>query len=338
MRAATRSLAALALALLLTTASACTPRAAAPAGRSPTDVAALAGVARSAIEAFDEGNAALAKTPPDYVTARGRFQLAVEKDGNFTEAYLNLAATHAPALQHVQEVLARDHRNLEALNNLGLIYLDQGKLALAQMIFSRGLDIDKRSAQLHNNFALVALKRGEIGLAAAHFNRAVESEPQNFAARLNLGAIFLDNLDFDGAIKHFQLALAERPRSLEAQLGLGAAHYGARRWKEAASAFEAVLENSKDHPQALLALGRVYHERLNDSPRALGYYRRYLARGNVAADDPAHLAIREIEAGKKAPKPEPKSAPKKPAPAAKPAAAVKVDVKVDAKTPAKPTK
>src|SRR5262249_23291638 len=144
---------------------------------------------------------------------------------------------------------------------------------------------DKQSPRLHNNFALVALRRGEIGLAASHFTKAVEVDAHNYAARINLGAMFLDNLDFSGAERHFAAALAVEPRSLEATLGLGNARYGGKRWKEATQAFDAALKIDGNNAQALVALGRIYHERLNEAQKALGYFQRYLARGNVPAND-----------------------------------------------------
>lgn len=71
--------------------------------------------------------------------------------------------------------LEPDHRS--ALNNLGILEMEAGRLDAAERLFRQALEIDPRSAKLHYLLAKTALAKGEIAAARAEIALALEITP-----------------------------------------------------------------------------------------------------------------------------------------------------------------
>ncbi len=88
-----------------------------------------------------------------------------------------------------QGILARQPRNLAALQHLAIIHANRGAFAEAEKLFRRALDADPASADAHSNLGRVLAARGLHREATACFERALSLRPGMVEAEFNLGAL-----------------------------------------------------------------------------------------------------------------------------------------------------
>jgi len=165
------------------------------------------------------------------------------------------------------------------------------------MILRRGLRFHPKDAGLL--FALGEAWRGlgELGKAVMSYERAAQIEPSLVAARLCLGKIYVDNLDYKGALSHFLAVLSRWPHHLEATLGVARAQFGLRQFRKSIATYERAIVHHGPVPRALYQIGKIYQDHLDQAPKALLYFRRYVrARGDVPKADPIWATIRMLEA------------------------------------------
>lgn len=132
------------------------------------------------------------------------------------------------AIQEYERVIELDPRNLEALNNLGVIYKDLGKYRESAEYFRKALSINPNSAKVHNNLGLIYYLRGDHGRALAEYKKALASDPDNLESYTNLGVLYKKVGDLDRALENFRKALSINPFHPETNYNLGLI-YEARR-------------------------------------------------------------------------------------------------------------
>lgn len=91
------------------------------------------------------------------------------------------------ALMQYRAVLAADELNVEAHNNIGLLYLDKKLYDDAIRAFRRATVIDETYDKAHNNLGIALLNSGNPDAAAAEFRSLVARDPRNLEALSNLG-------------------------------------------------------------------------------------------------------------------------------------------------------
>ncbi|MEJ2723970.1 MAG: tetratricopeptide repeat protein [Deltaproteobacteria bacterium] len=75
-----------------------------------------------------------------------------------------------------EETLRLDPGHVEALNNLGVIYLQRKDLASAQENFLKAIRLRPQSADPHYNLACLYALKGELNLGMAHLKKAASLE------------------------------------------------------------------------------------------------------------------------------------------------------------------
>ena len=75
-----------------------------------------------------------------------------------------------------EETLKTDPGHVEALNNLGVIYLQKKDLASAQENFLKAIRLRPQSADPHYNLACLYALKGELTLGMAHLRKAASLE------------------------------------------------------------------------------------------------------------------------------------------------------------------
>jgi tetratricopeptide (TPR) repeat protein len=193
----------------------------------------------------------------------------------------------------------------EALNNLGILRLDRGRLETAIASFEQALAARPDYAEAHTNLgrALLALERTREAVAC--FERAIAIRPELAEAHNNLGTALAALRRDDEATTCFRRALEINPGYGAAWANLGNAWMRARREAEALACYERVLASPSRDPDAysnvadgLLAIGRV-----DESRRVLETAIEYwpsrpelygaLARSKRFTADDAHLSAME---------------------------------------------
>lgn len=137
-----------------------------------------------------------------------------------------------------------------ALNELGVAMLQQGRVDPALEQFRRAAAIAPDDVETHINLGVALLGKGNADEAAAHFERALAAQPNNAKARKNLGAAFAQKGQWDDAAVQFGRAAEIEPDSAETLDSLGSALVRAGKPEKAIAQFRRALELADGSPQA----------------------------------------------------------------------------------------
>jgi tetratricopeptide (TPR) repeat protein len=178
--------------------------------------------------------------------------LALQRQGNLRDA--------EKAFNRILKI-APD--NFDALNLLGAVKAQQGRIGEAQRLFSAAVKVQPRAPQGWANLgqAFHGLKRGAEALECFDKARALAPDDINI---LNQHANMLLSHGRPGdALAEFQQVLARNPRHVEARIGCGLAQAALALPEPALAEFDAALVLAPGHPMvqfnrgvALLKLGR----------------------------------------------------------------------------------
>ncbi|MDR3438541.1 tetratricopeptide repeat protein [Telmatospirillum sp.] len=132
------------------------------------------------------GTTAPAATKTDADDIAGLFAQAIEHHAaeRLDEAeilYLRMLTEHPVAAGHA-----------EAHNNLGFLYRQQGKLAVAAENFLRAIRLRPDYGEAHNNLGLTFSDQGDAEAATACYRRALSLQPADAHALSNLGVALQD--------------------------------------------------------------------------------------------------------------------------------------------------
>jgi tetratricopeptide (TPR) repeat protein len=193
-----------------------------------------------------------------------------------------------------------------ALNNLGAVYRQLGRLRDAQRAYERSFALNGAAAATRdiartlNNLGAVYTDLGELRRAAETLSRAAALDPGLVeVARLNLGLAYMAARQFSEAEEIFR----NLPESAAALNNLGALLHKTGRIEESGAALKRAaelwqVELGPDHPQvavALANLGAVYTTQ-HQFPEAETCYRDAIriAEASLPAD---HLNLAQYRAG-----------------------------------------
>ena len=109
--------------------------------------------------------------------------------------------------------LAVTGKNDVAENNLGIVYLEKGKLDQAISMLQAAIDLRPENGPAHNNLAKALLQKGRLDEAMVQYRKFVEIEPQNVEARNILGTALIQHGHVREAVEQWQDALAIEPEN-----------------------------------------------------------------------------------------------------------------------------
>jgi len=162
----------------------------------------------------------LLQTRNDLGQAARYYQKALRIDPKDAGSHHNLGAIlvskkkYAAAIAHFKKALLLQPDNLEALNNLGSIYLLQKNPTLALKYFFI-LAQKTHDYNAYFNLGVIYMDLGRIDDAIIYLTEALKIKPGDFAAYSNLGSIFLRREDYVNAQACYEKALALKPDNQE---------------------------------------------------------------------------------------------------------------------------
>src|SRR5438477_3470608 len=144
------------------------------------------------------------------------------------------------------------------LNNLGVAYMNQARLAEALQMFRRAEAQDSSlfSARLNEGIALLNIQR--TAEARDVLLDATRRQPQSARAWYNLGIAYRTLAQTDAAVDAFEQVARLDPSDADTLYFLGQLHMQARRYSEAIAAFEKCLALDSLHVSAEFGLARAY--------------------------------------------------------------------------------
>ena len=191
------------------------------------------------------------------------------------------------AARLLEQSLAADPAQAEALSNLATLYLGDGRPADALALLDRALacgPADPRAAaSLHYNRANTLKTLGRLEAAAQAFGAALALQPDLAAGHGNLANTLVAQGRLDEAVGAYRRSLALRPRHAETLRHLTATLRRLRRFDEAAAALAELAALEPDHAETHAARGALLRDR-GEFAAATASFRQAVAR------DPTHAA------------------------------------------------
>jgi serine/threonine-protein kinase len=177
-------------------------------------------------------------TPAELDTAQRYFELALEKDPSYAQAYSGISfvwlaratATAAAAMPHETAPKSREAaiRSLELDSTLaephfalaGIETWYEWDWDTAEREFHLALDLNPNFADAHCFYGLFLTAMGRLTEARAQMERALELDPLNFMFQSYLGIAYERSRWFDEAITQYRKGLVLEPNFVDALAGL----------------------------------------------------------------------------------------------------------------------
>ena len=163
---------------------------------------------------------------------------------------------------------------------LGLIYLQQKRLELAQLVLAKAAEADAKDPAVYNALALLALRQGKAQEAFERFDHAASLDASYIDARFNKASVLLDAGDYARAKAELAAIVQRRADDFAAHVALGVAHRGMKEHEQARKTWELVVKEaprrSDARADALFNVALLKADFLNDPNGAKADLERYL--------------------------------------------------------------
>jgi len=97
------------------------------------------------------------------------------------------------------------------LGQLGVLYLQQGLLSKARLVFEKLVEIDPQSSDAHSALGAVLIRQREDDMALMHLNRAIELDSHEISSYINRGEVRLRLNQIEPALEDLKRALELDP-------------------------------------------------------------------------------------------------------------------------------
>ena len=159
--------------------------------------------------------------------SRALFERALAVNPESAVAHNNLGVLDleeervAEAIVHLEEAIRLHPDYPVAHKNLAIAWMREGEWKRARRHLRAALDVLPGYADLHFQWGRLHQELGEREIAAASYRTALELDPRLAGAHVNLGRLLAEGGDFAAAEGHFREALRSDPRMVEAHANLG---------------------------------------------------------------------------------------------------------------------
>jgi protein O-mannosyl-transferase len=124
----------------------------------------------------------------------------------------------------------------------------------SEALFKHTLQVTEGNWVIHCNLGLVYLNQGRIEEAVWHFNQSIKAKPSYSLAYLNLGAALIAVKQFDKAVDAFKWSLQFDPVSPKAHYGLGVAYLGLGKQDLAQMEYQVLKKSGVPYAEDLLEM------------------------------------------------------------------------------------
>jgi len=174
------------------------------------------------------------------------------------------------AEQQLNSVLKIAPNEAAALNLLGTVRAQQGKLNEAETLLTRAVRSDREFVPAHMNLAFVYLLNHAPEKTIFELKEVIQIEPGNIEANYKLGRLLISRGQIDEAITTLEKAKTARPSYAPCLVLLGEAYLKNKNGDKAEENYSQVLVAQKGNADAMLGLARVSQMR-GDTKAALDY-------------------------------------------------------------------
>jgi tetratricopeptide (TPR) repeat protein len=228
--------------------------------------------------------------------ARGDYESALklteEDDPNRKDAAARLASLlrdagdFDDAVDVLRDTVRVSGTNAKIYTELGLIYIAQKRLELAQLVLAKAAELDAKDPAVYNAFAVLALRQGKAQEAFDRFDQAVSLDPSYLDARFNKAAVLLDAGDYPRAKVELTTIVEKRPDDYAAYVALGVAQRGLKDFPEAKKTWDHVIKEapkrSTQRADAMFDVAILASDYMNDAAGAKAALDRYLQEAPIS--------------------------------------------------------
>jgi protein O-mannosyl-transferase len=110
-----------------------------------------------------------------------------------------------------KQALAVTTNNDVAENNLGIVYLRQGKVDEAISLLQAAVDLRPDNSPAHENLAKALLQKGKVADALIHYRKLLELQPDNIEVHNIVGTVLLQQGHIREGVEEWQKVLVIQP-------------------------------------------------------------------------------------------------------------------------------
>jgi len=228
--------------------------------------------------------------------ARGDYEAALktteEDDPNRKDAAARLASLlrdggdFDDAVDVLRNTVRVSGVNAKIYTELGLIYIAQKRLELAQLVLAKAAELDAKDPAVFNAFAVLALRQGKAQEAFDRFDQAVSLDPSYLDARFNKAAVLLDAGDYARAKAELARIVEKRPDDYAALVALGVAQRGLKDFPEARKTWDRVIKEaprrSNARADAMYDVAILATDYMSDAVAGKAALERYLQEAPIS--------------------------------------------------------
>jgi protein O-mannosyl-transferase len=164
---------------------------------------------------------------------------------------------YAEAMEHFQEALRLNPQWLNAQINIGRVLAKTGRPNEAIQQFEKVLAQDPTLSDAHLQLAILLIKAGRIDEARPHYEAMLKLDPSSAKGPINVAVELATAGRMEEAGAYFQQAVTIEPNSVEANFNMGVFLAKQNRLDEAAGYFYHVLQIKPDSEMARSWLRRI---------------------------------------------------------------------------------
>jgi predicted O-linked N-acetylglucosamine transferase (SPINDLY family) len=198
------------------------------------------------------------------------------------QAELKIALQHHQAgrLAEAEDIYKRilnvHSKSAESLQLLGVISLQRGRTDEAVELLRRAIDANPAHPEAHSNLGVALKTRGEIEQAVVHWEKAIALKPDYGQAYGNLARALSEQGKTGLALACWQRAVALRPDDVGPYADFAAALQRVNRFDEAITHYERALAIKPDHVEMQCSFAAALI-RASRFPEAITRYQKALA-------------------------------------------------------------
>jgi protein O-mannosyl-transferase len=110
-----------------------------------------------------------------------------------------------------RHALAVTTNNDVAENNLGIVFLRQGKVEEAISLLQAAVDLRPDNSPAHENLAKALLQKGQVSDALVHYRKLLELQPDNIEVHNIVGTVLIQQGRIREGVEEWQKVLAIQP-------------------------------------------------------------------------------------------------------------------------------
>lgn len=181
-----------------------------------------------------------------------------------------------------------------AIRGLVLLLL----VAVAQPAAAQGINVREDAARINVRLGLEYMRQGQLGIAQEKIDKALQQDPRNASVQLGAGLLYEQLREPKRAEKHFRDAVRLEPRNPEAHNALGAFLCRNGQGKKGEAAFlEAAGNPIYRTPEVALTNAAVCARKDGRLDQSEEYLRRALARRSTYSEALVQMAGVSFERG-----------------------------------------